>query len=313
MPKFKTQDEWEQDVFSMYGDEYVPVGKYIRSSKKVCIFHKVCSTFFMITPNNFLRGKKCPKKCCKISNPMYPCEVYKETEGKFRCLDEYSGYDKPLEYLCLKHNHTFCLSPISFRRSTYKCELCKYEHSSLVQRKDEKDFLQDLYNKHGGHIIAQERYRGTHTKIWFKCLECDTKFKSEPNSVTRISGCPECNSSHGETQISRYLDKHNIFYTPQKRFVGCKRKRPLPFDFYLKAYNLLIEYDGLQHSIPVDFWGGEEYLKDVQERDGIKNEFAIKNNITLIRIPYSEQDEDIDRILNSYFKGLELHKQYIIS
>lgn len=32
----------------------------------------------------------------------------------------------------------------------------------------------------------------------------------------------------------------------------------LPFDFYLPYYNTCIEYDGVQHFKPIDYFGGEK-------------------------------------------------------
>jgi len=40
---------------------------------------------------------------------------------------------------------------------------------------------------------------------------------------------------------------------------------------------LMIEYDGRQHSEPVDKFGGEQALLETQERDRIKNELLSLN------------------------------------
>ena len=37
--------------------------------------------------------------------------------------------------------------------------------------------------------------------------------------------------------------------------------------FYLPSFNLLIEYNGIQHYEPVDFFGGEEQLIKQKEID----------------------------------------------
>ena len=63
---------------------------------------------------------------------------------------------------------------------------------------------------------------------------------------------------------------------------------PAYFDFYLTDYNVLIEYDGIQHfEARESSWNTTENLLKTQKRDQIKNEWCKNNNIPLIRIPYT--------------------------
>ncbi len=61
--------------------------------------------------------------------------------------------------------------------------------------------------------------------------------------------------------------------------------------------NIIIEFDGEQHFKPVDFFGGEDSFKDLQKRDYEKNQYCLKNKITLFRIPYT-QINNIEKILS---------------
>ena len=113
--------------------------------------------------------------------------------------------------------------------------------------------------------------------------------------MIRLSGCPYCKSSKGELLIQDLLNKHNVEFEREKRFKECRYKRELPFDFYIPSINTLIEFDGLQHTKVVDFFGGEDYLREIQIRDGIKNKYAQDNNIRLIRIPYTQNEMSIEK------------------
>jgi very-short-patch-repair endonuclease len=42
----------------------------------------------------------------------------------------------------------------------------------------------------------------------------------------------------------------------QKKFDKCVLKKQLLFDFYLNDLNMCIEYDGLQHYQPINYFGG---------------------------------------------------------
>ena len=93
-----------------------------------------------------------------------------------------------------------------------------------------------------------------------------------------------CLVSKGEKKIEELLTQANIFFETQKKFIDCKDKDYLRFDFYVNN-EYLIEYDGVQHFQWGGCWNGDN-KSDVQRRDNIKNTYCRENNIPLIRIPY---------------------------
>lgn len=111
-------------------------------------------------------------------------------------------------------------------------------------------------------------------------------------------GCPKCKISKGENFIMEYLNENNISYMCQKKFDGCKHKTSLPFDFYFPDKNMCLEYDGIQHFMSIESWGGAEEFKLRKKKDKIKNKFCLDNNIRLERIKY---DEDILEKLENIF------------
>ena len=74
-----------------------------------------------------------------------------------------------------------------------------------------------------------------------------------------------------------------------------KKKRVLPFDFYLLDYNTCIEYDGSLH-YETGYSETQEDLEDRQKKDNIKTQYCKDHNIKLIRIPYWEF-KNIENIL----------------
>jgi very-short-patch-repair endonuclease len=97
--------------------------------------------------------------------------------------------------------------------------------------------------------------------------------------------------------MKKYLDVNNIEYIKEKMFNDCNgRKRMLLFDYYLPKHNMLLEYDGIQHFIPIKYFGGEKAYNSLKIRDEIKNNFAKNNNIGLLRIKYSDIN-NINQIL----------------
>jgi very-short-patch-repair endonuclease len=114
------------------------------------------------------------------------------------------------------------------------------------------------------------------------------EFEQSPNSHLSGHGCSLCTQSIGENKIENFLFSKNIEYVYQKIFNDCKHKRKLRFDFYLPKHKICIEYDGIQHFKPIEYFGGIKYLDSQQINDKIKNDFCFKENINLIRIKYNE-------------------------
>ena len=113
-------------------------------------------------------------------------------------------------------------------------------------------------------------------------------FEQNPRHHLNGCGCSICNFSKGEKEINKILTTNKIEFEIQKKFKDCIYKSPLKFDFYLSKYNTCIEYDGVQHFESVKYFGGDVAFKRTQERDKIKTEYCLKNNIKLIRISYND-------------------------
>lgn len=109
---------------------------------------------------------------------------------------------------------------------------------------------------------------------------------TRPSEATISCGCAK---SKGEEKIITTLIQAQIPFITQKRFETCvfpEPNRQLVFDFYLPEQNILIEYDGEQHFHEVrnDRYGYE----GIVARDNFKNQWCKENNISLIRIPYTD-------------------------
>lgn len=160
-----------------------------------------------------------------------------------------------------------------------------------------KDKKKDISGQKFGKLTAlfqTEKVSSSRQTYWHCKCECgkeiDVRLDSLSNGHTQSCGC--LNESKGETKICQLLKENNITFEREKTFkdfiyedTGFHPK----YDFYLPQYNRLIEFDGQQH-YQESFWGKEEgyTLEFRQKRDKIKNQYAKKNNITLIRIPYWE-------------------------
>lgn len=132
------------------------------------------------------------------------------------------------------------------------------------------------------------------------------KIKTKLGKITLISyrnlknGAGEnVKRSIGEYKINNFLSNNEIQFISQYR-VDILGKRHL-FDFFIPDRGIMIEYDGIQHFKPVNFFGGHEALEKRRARDRQKDEWYKKEGIKLIRIKYTDQDKINDILQDEIF------------
>lgn len=156
------------------------------------------------------------------------------------------------------------------------------------------------------------RKEGNFHSYW-KCIcECgntttvrDSELK---NGHTISCGCIR---SKGELIISKILQNENIVYEKEKKFDGLIGKTlPLRFDFAIYDKNellYLIEYQGIQHFIPIELFGGEEKLKEYQQYDALKEQYCKVNKIPLVKITYLDKEINYDLIKERLYEAQEVY------
>ena len=191
-------------------------------------------------------------------------------------------------------NECDVLSTYLIRGHTKSCG-CLYKETS-------QKAIKDLTGQRFGNLIAlypTEKRSGT-SVVWY--CECDcgnncyVASRSLTDGSTQSCGC--FTGSTGEEKIAQLLRDNDIKFERQKTFPSCRYQTTsalAKFDFYLPDYNILIEYDGIQHYKPRNFGGctkkqAEENFLKTKEYDKYKDNWCQQNNINLIRIPYTKKN-----------------------
>ena len=178
---------------------------------------------------------------------------------------------------------------------------------------------EDLMGRRFGRLLVTAeipRVQGSRAPVTWVCLcDCGNYCNVASTSNLKRGGVTSCGcakESMGEFIIRCYLEENKIPYGSEVKFKGLyykSAKKPLRFDFAILdpdgSTKLLIEYDGEQHFVAKDFFGGEKGLKRTQARDTLKNNYCLENNIPLIRIPYTNYN-DIEEILDKALKDYAL-------
>ena len=158
--------------------------------------------------------------------------------------------------------------------------------------KNRDDFIKSAIKIHGNtYDYSKFIYITNQTRGIIIC-KIHGNFLQGPSNHLQGSGCPKCKMSKGEIKIKNFLTNNFILYDYNKVFYDCRNPLTnaiLKYDFYIPSKNLLVEYDGEQHFKDISAPNFKrESLSVICYRDNIKNEYAKRNNINLLRIPYTE-------------------------
>lgn len=216
----------------------------------------------------------------------------------------------PNEYLC----QCECGNEITtkgFRLKNGSCVSCgcyRKERMSEVGKQYTK--TADLQNKKFGKLtVLEPTERRQNKSVVWKC-QCDCgniHYASTSNLQSgSVCQCSDCKTlSKGEDRIKELLIEAKINFIQEKTFDTCRYPETnalLRFDFYVDN-SYIIEFDGIQHFQSLG-WHTEEKLSNLKARDKYKNDWCKKNNIPIIRIPYTKLStltvEDLQINLSKY-------------
>ena len=179
----------------------------------------------------------------------------------------------------------------------YNCKIGEQWSSTRLEREFNSTNDCDRFTL----LLDKDVLYNNHSKFRVKCEKGHTWKANISDYFHKGSRCPKCNESKGENKISAFLEKTEIFFEREKRFTGCKNIKPLPFDFYLPDYNLLIEFNGEHHyQVVTRSRNAEKNLKvfeSVKKRKAIKKQWTTDNNYRFLIIKYDEMDK-IEEILS---------------
>ena len=85
----KTQKQFEDEVYKLYGDEYIVTGIYESNKKNISVYHRRCNREIMVNPYHLLHGHGCRKCACAHLRD----ERRKTTEELQKELDEMYDFE----------------------------------------------------------------------------------------------------------------------------------------------------------------------------------------------------------------------------
>ena len=275
----KTKEEFIDKAMVVHGDKYdyslVEYKDYNTKVKIKCPIHGV----FEQTPKAHAFGQGCPYCGGK---------VHKDTDTFIRDAIKVHGdrYDySKVDYvnsktnvciICKKHGE-FWQTP-NMHLKGHKCPKCAFEENPIGIPLTTEDFIDKARKVHGDkYNYDKVVYKNSLLPVDIIC-PIHGVFHQLPSNHLLGYGCKKCNETNLERIVRVELEKRGIEYVYNK-YHDFLSKQTL--DFYLPQYNVGIECQGVQHYIPVEYFGGDDGFKNRLALDERKSKSCRDANVSL--------------------------------
>lgn len=325
----KRRTDYKQCVCDILGNDYTISTNLkddeIRRNTRIIVTHIPCGYSYKTSVSSIIGGSKCPK-CEKILSANkrrktpeeFKTEVFALVGNEYSVDEAYKGATIPIKFTHKVCGNTFYMRPSNFLNGTAKgklskgnrCPICEKTLKLLRARnriKKEDCFKQEVKSLVGDHYSVLGQYIGARKKIKFVHNECGHEFFMTPNKFLSGRRCPYClKKSNEEKRIYEYLTNAGIKYTREYWTPALKDQLPLRYDFRIfygkkSEKYFLLEYQGKQHYVSVDYFGGEKSYEKRCSHDAKKREYAKENKIPLEYITYKDNTlSSLKRILGHY-------------
>lgn len=218
----------------------------------------------------------------------------------------YTGAHEYITVTCKKHGD-FSLDAASHTITGAGCNACGHERSAEKLRHTRGGFVNQAKETHKNTdgtpkydysksyidpINGKDCYKNIDEKV---CIICPFHGEFFQIAYDHMNGrgCFLCNASPEEQLIYKLLSDSKIEFEYQKEFEDMlsTRGNELKLDFYIKSKHMAIEYNGRQHYLPVNHWGGLAGYLEQHENDVEKEKYCKEKNMDFRVIKY---DSDVE-------------------
>lgn len=291
--KRRTQDEFILELKEA-NPNITALGKYKSNKAQIEVKCNKCRNVWFARPVELLKGSQC-KKCLVDARRKTQSDFLYELNiqnSNIEVLSEYENYHTKVKCKCKVDGHIWFAVPANLLKG-HGCPKCSRKYN-----RTHDEFVEDL-EKISPTIEVLSEFKNVSTKVKCKCKVDGHIWYALPNSLLKGTGCKVCNESKGEKAIKAHLNNNNITFEWQKTFDGLVGigNRPLSYDFYIKEYNLLIEYQGEFHDGTVVYQTQKEFETQVKH-DERKRRYAKLHKMDLLEIWYYDFD-NIEKIISN--------------
>lgn len=212
----------------------------------------------------------------KMSGESFFCSCFKD------------ALSKNSDCLLIKHDHLKnALANMSFKESI--CHICTNTNSDLM-------FFNPMYGS-----AFKAKYGAYITKL---AIQESIAERDAENQIRDLKGVARLGERWiNETLLYNYINLIFPQFTVQREASPSWLNRQR-FDIYIPDLNLAIEYQGKQHYMAVDLFGGEEGLEKTKQRDKEKLHLSKINGVDIVYFSYKDNltEKLVNNRLNNYLK-----------
>ena len=321
--KRKSTEEFIEQSIKIHNNRYdYSKVEYKTKNDKVCIICPEHGEFWQIA-NNHLKGHGCPKCGIKItSNAKLKSteEFIKSAKLLYGEMFDYSkvNYINTKTPVCIichaldengKEHGEFWQTPQSHLSGRKGCLKCKSEKISNSKKSNTDDFIKKANKIHlDKYDYSKVNYTSAHSKVTIICPE-HGEFEQTPNHHLNGQGCPICKSSKGELLVKNILTKYKIPFKSEVTYTTneiVRNKKEFRIDFVITLNNHLyfIEYNGIQHYKPIEYFGGKCEFELQQKRDNYVRNFVLRHSdkISLLELNYKLKEKTVEEKIIKFLK-----------
>lgn len=295
-----------QKAKKVHGNKYdYSKTHYVNSKTKVCIICPEHGEFWQ-TPNSHLSGSGCAEcaQCKKWTTEKFITESNK-VHNNFYNYDKtnYINCNTKVVITCPIHGD-FEQTPLMHVRGQ-GCPHCRNKKIADKVKLTTEEFIEKAFRIHGDtYDYSKVEYTYTDKPVTIICRK-HGEFQQIAHVHLKGAGCPICNMSHGEHLIRNYLYNNSINFTSQFLIQDSEFSQEHVYVDFKIEYNdqiIFIEYNGIQHYMPIEHFGGELRFKQQQSRDQQLKNYCDHNNIILLIFNYKQSKESILEQLDCVFQ-----------
>lgn len=143
-----TQKEFESRVKKIHGSNYVVIGEYEHSEKKLTVKHVVCNTKYKVRPKTILNGRGCPN--CNLSKGERDIKLFLDNnmidyKEQYKINECRNIYPLPFDFAIFDNGKLICLIEYDGRQHFESVEYWGGEKEfELSKRRDKikRDYCQ---------------------------------------------------------------------------------------------------------------------------------------------------------------------------
>lgn len=201
---------------------------------------------------------------------------------------EYVNSSEKVCIICPEHGE-FWQTPCKHTTSKQGCPKCGGRCKSNTL-----EFIEKANKVHfGKYNYDKVEYKTNRTRVIINCtLHGD--FEIAPHEHLIGGGCPQCNLKSQSilwTKIKAKFPGKFLLWEYSPDWLNNQR-----LDICDDYYKIAIEYDGIQHYQPVEYFGGKERFELQKKWDAEKEKLCKTNGFYLFRIAYNYSDNDFEEL-----------------